>query len=239
MSQGWTFEIDTLQTYSIPKITPVVWRTWMVSVKLAETNGWYGQNPLHLRKQCVFTDRQLDNWMFGYLKCLGVGLRQTHVVQFIVALCLWRRMNTFERMKGQNRVIKSFHRTAIAWPGVGSCPERDLHCGAEFLQKTQFARRWIGCCHRAGAVLQVLDRSCLSGALQSSGPGQSFGDQQPRDTLEFGNVRDWSRWHQGGEPGVGSGFRRRRAGRLHKILQVLSTTDFFRLFWSTAPTLPW
>ena len=54
---------------------------------------------------------------------------------------------------------------------------------------------------RRGAV-QVFDRSCLSGALQSAGPGQSFGDQQPRDALEFGKMRDSSRRHQGGEPGV-------------------------------------
>ena len=75
----------------------------------------------------------------------------------------------------------------------------------------------------------VLTCSCLSGALQSAGPGQSFGEQQPRDPLEFGKMRDWSRRHQGGEPGVGSGFRRRSAGSLHKtrqvrrILQILQT----------------
>ena len=103
--------------------------------------------------------RQLDNWMFGYFTCLGVGLRQTHVVQFSAALCLWRRMNTFDRMKGQNRVIKSFHRTAIAWPGVGGCPERDLHCGAEFLQKRHPRRGSHGCCHSAGVVLEVFDLS--------------------------------------------------------------------------------
>ena len=145
--------------------------------------------------------------MFGYFTCLGVGLRQTYVVQFIVALCLWRRMNTFERMKGQNRVIKSFHRTAIAWPGVGSCPERDLHCGAELLQRRRLWRRSHGRCHRAGVVLQVVVRSCLSRALQSAGLGESFGEQQPRDPLGFGNVPIWSRRHQGGEPAVGSGFQ--------------------------------
>ena len=56
-------------------------------------------------------------------------------------------------------------------------------------------------------MLQVLDRSCLSGALQSAGPGQSFGDQQPRDPLEFGIQLDRSQRHQGGEPGVGIRFQ--------------------------------
>ena len=127
-------------------------------------------------------------------------------------------MNTFERMKGQNRVIKSFHRTAIAWPGVGSCPERDLHRRAELVRKRLPSRRSHGLCHRGGVVLQVFDRSCLSGALQSAGPGESFGDQQPRDPLEFARQQDWNQRHQGGEPGVGSGFRCRSARRLAKTL---------------------
>ena len=78
----------------------------------------------------------------------------------------------------------------IGWPGVGGCPERDVHCGAELVQRRRQVRRSHGCCHRAGAVLQVLDRSCLSGALQSAGPGQSFGEQQPRDALECGILPD-------------------------------------------------
>ena len=49
----------------------------------------------------------------------------------------------------------------IGWPGVGSCPERDLHCGAEFLQKRRLSRRCHGCCHRAGVVLQVFVRLTL------------------------------------------------------------------------------
>ena len=84
-------------------------------------------------------------------------------------------------------------------------------------------------------MLQVFDSSCLSGALHSAGPGQSFGDQQPRDPLEFGKMRDSSRRHQGGEPGVGSGFRRRSAGRLTVTLQVPRILPAFLIH--TAPTL--
>ena len=46
----------------------------------------------------------------------------------------------------------------IGWLGVGSCPERDLHCGAELLRKTWVRRSHVRC-HRAGVVLQVFDRS--------------------------------------------------------------------------------
>ena len=98
--------------------------------------------------------------------------------------------------------VQPFH-WMIGWPGLSSCPERDLHCGAELLRKILW--RSHGRCHRAGVVLQVFDRSCLSGALQSAGLGQSLGDQQPRDPLEFGNVPDWSRRHQGGEAWNGGG----------------------------------
>ena len=115
----------------------------------------------------------------------------------------------------------------IGWPGVGSCPERDLHCGAQLLQKRLLWRCLHGRCHRGGVVLQVLDRSCLSGALQSAGPGQSFGDQPPRDALEFGQMRYWSRRHQGPEPGVGSGFRCRSVRRWTKTLPAPDSSGFF------------
>ena len=130
----------------------------------------------------------------------------------------------WERMKKDHQIIPIEVQPVfwmIGWPGVGSCPERDLHCGAELLQKDRLSRRCHGCCHRAGVVLQVFDRSCLSGALQSAGPGESFGDQQPRDALEFGKVPDSSRRHQGGGAWCGDpGFRRRSAGSLHKTRQV-------------------
>ena len=47
----------------------------------------------------------------------------------------------------------------IGWPGVGSCPARDLHCGAELLQKRRHLGRCHGRCHRGGVLLQVFDRS--------------------------------------------------------------------------------
>ena len=174
--------------------------------------------------------------MPGFLTCLGVAPNQKHVVQFIVPLCLWSRSNTSESMsrltKDEKKIIESFQSKCkrflwmIGWLGVGSCPERDLHCGAELLHKRRLWRRSHGCCHRAGVVLQVVVRSCLSGALQSPGPGESFGEQQPRDPLEFGIVRDWSRRHQGGEPGVWSGFRCGSAKRLAKTLPAPDSSDF-------------
>ena len=67
-------------------------------------------------------------------------------------------------MKDRKRVIISFHRSAtvlwmIGWPGLGSCPEQDLHSGAELLQERPLGRRSHGRCHRAGVVLQVFDPS--------------------------------------------------------------------------------
>ena len=60
------------------------------------------------------------------------------------------------------------------WPGVGSCPERDLHCGAEFLQKGRLSRRCPGCCHRAGVMLQVLDCSDMFLPLRSAAKCRSW-----------------------------------------------------------------
>ena len=80
--------------------------------------------------------RQLVNWMFGYFTLSRGGPEpktcgSVHCGSLLVKKDEHLRKD--ERMKGQNGVIKSFHGTAIAWPGVGSCPERDLHCGAQLL----------------------------------------------------------------------------------------------------------
>ena len=142
-------------------------------------------------------------------------------------LSVWLKANGVIRVKSPKMATGWAPVSEKKRPGLGSCPERDLHFGAQLLQKRLLWRCSHGRCHRGGVVLQVLDRSCLSGALQSAGPGQSFGEQQPRDPLEFGIQLDRSQRHQGGEPGVGSGFRCGSARRLSKTLPVPDSSGFF------------
>ena len=122
------------------------------------------------------------------------------------------------RKRMKQRVIKSFHRSAtafwmIGWPGVGSCPARDLHCRAELLQKLYF-RRCHGCYHRAGVVLQVFDRSdsperCK---VQVLAKGLETNDHVTHLNLDGCEIE--VEGIKVGEPGVGSGFRCRSAIRL-------------------------
>ena len=170
----------------------------------------------------------------------GPPLNQKRVVQFIVALCLWRRSNTSESMYKDRNRIKQSHQIIpskctifwmIGWPGLGSCPERDVDCGAELVQKNW--RRLDGRCHRAGVVLQVFDRSdsperckvqVLAKALESN-------DHMSHLNLELCRIN----------------FKGIKVGSL--VWDPVSGVEvqgdsvelylrFFRLFGSTAPTLP-
>ena len=77
----------------------------------------------------------------------------------------------------------------IGWPGLGSCPERDLHCRAELVQKRW--RRSHGRCHRAGVVLQVFDRSdppeCCK--VQVLAKGLETNDHVTHLNLEFSKIK--------------------------------------------------
>ena len=201
-----------------------------LSVKLGDS-GWYRCNWV----SNVFS--QLDNWMPGSWTCLGSDPEprtcgSVHCGSLLVKQAK-ALVNAWKIKKGSSN-----HSTEPqSFFGLdGQALAAVLHetCIAEL----NFSRKdFFDACMDNVTVQAWCCKSLtiwLSGPLQSAGPGQRLGDQRPSDALESGIQQYWSRRHQGGEPGVGSGFRCRSARRWTKTL-----LRFFRLFGSTAFTLPW
>ena len=140
----------------------------------------------------------------------------------------------WERMKKDHQIIPIEVQPFFGWfgwPGVGSCPARDLHCGAQLLQERRLSRRFHGCCHRAGVVLQVFDPAsperCKVQVLT-----EALDTNSHVTHLNLEKCLIYAEGIQVGEPGMGSGFRRRSSGSLHKTRQVRRILPTFLIYSS-------
>ena len=247
MSQGWTFElipfrlrVQTCFSHFTGHLeTLVVWRIWMVSFLSSSVITGDTGTIRYILTITVFsqTTRQLDAWLLDMYRG-GPPLNQKRVVSVHCGSLLVKQVeHSSESTKDRKRVIKSFHWSAtafwmIGWPGVGSCPARDLHCRAELLQKS-LSGRFHGRCHRAGVVPQVFDRSDFLERCKVQVLAKAWESNDHVTHLNLENC-----WIQVEGIKVGSLVWDPVSGVEVRRDSVELYLRFFRLFGSTAPTLP-